>query len=693
MTPSDTKSYKVTIAVREVLTDGTFGNWTFASQFQTVSGDNGLLIFPTGSAHLLIGGAYDDQGGALPLGGSGSVGNIREVHLFGSAVSRNGIRTAQGYVDIDQATFQQLQRAGLVGFWKAAFDPNGIVSNLIDDNGYAASTNGLAAALVPLTGHENEGVALYVNGSQVLLALSTTPPATAGTYQGATALTFNAGTYLIQEISVWSMTRQEYQVVSDMFGQLIVSNEPFLALYLPGSFWVDASGVGVPLLPMAKYIENQKVENKAAYTIDLGSASLDLQGCPAIGKCGPLVSPNLYTPPGVALTICDTVPVLTTYSLTLNTITGSLAGVINEAYVFVRDHVLVLYAGKKVGDLILTWVSQEQGNVQIVGIVEGAPPAPMANLTNKASYAGATSVSFSAPTSLSYKYQTSNDDHNESKLSGDAEVSKDVASADDKTQRYKATISSPPADSSTTGDNSSGTDASSSAPSGSSSKTGFEFSVGLVLAPMGGGAKVDKISVKATMAAGFDYSSGGGSSVDAWQKTATNKLDELNKYSVRLEGALAPFTGDTFMASLNSLSVPSTTVGASASKTPILPNPNLGGFTTSNPPGALPKTAPTEERFGQRMYVPSPYGQAFVTSQTLDVYQQTLLQTKTTFGFIRVPNKQNSTGHQHRLVPDEQQVYPAGMPGWHDRLSIQSRVSCVRHQNLGDLNRPGVATL
>ena len=40
------------------------------------------------------------------------------------------------------------------------------------------------------------------------------------------------------------------------------------------------------------------------------------------------------------------------------------------------------------------------------------------------------------------------------------------------------------------------------------------------------------------------------------------------------------------------------------------------------------------------MFVPSPYGQAFVTSQTLDVYQQTLLQTNTVYGFVRIPNPQ-----------------------------------------------------
>ena len=85
----------------------------------------------------------------------------------------------------------------------------------------------------------------------------------------------------------------------------------------------------------------------------------------------------------MALTVCDTVPELTTYSVTLNSVTTGLAGEINEAYVYIKNNVLTLYAGKKVGDLVLSWVSQEQGDVQLIGYVEGAPPCPMANMTNK----------------------------------------------------------------------------------------------------------------------------------------------------------------------------------------------------------------------------------------------------------------------------------------------------------------------
>ena len=104
---------------------------------------------------------------------------------------------------------------------------------------------------------------------------------------------------------------------------------------------------------------------------------------------------------------------MTTYSVTLNSVTGTLAGEINEAYVFVKNTVLTLYAGKKVGDLVLTWVSQEQGDVQIIGYVEGAPPAPMANLTNKSILRGRHVLTFTAPTSVTFKYSSNSDISNE----------------------------------------------------------------------------------------------------------------------------------------------------------------------------------------------------------------------------------------------------------------------------------------
>jgi hypothetical protein len=588
------KAYSVDISVRTVNDDGTFGTWqTVTTDHVVTNGDPGLAINPTGAAHLLIGAAFADDGTSLPLGRvGGDVGNIRQVYLFNGAIDRAGIRNSSGtVVDIANASSDDLLKAGLVGYWAAKYDPDGLIISPFDPAAIAISTNRTNAFLAPLSGHEREGVTLYVNGYPMTLTLVTgadIPSSMTGFGAADRQLTFNAGLYRLAEISMWRMIRQQYQVVDDMFGRLIPTNEPFLMVYLSGSFLVQA--INAPILPMNKYIDNIDVTNPvASMPLAFARASLDLAGCPAVGRCGPLITPNLYTPPGVALTVCDSVPDLTTYSVTLNTLTAALAGVINEAYVYVKDNVLTLYAGKKVGDLVLSWVSQEQGDVQLIGYIEGAPPAPMANLTNKASYPGATSITFSAPTSVTLKLQKGYDSSDENKIDF-------------------------------------------------SDSLGAQFGLNMQIAPFGFGMAAEKFifSLFATFGLGGSYTWSNG---DGSQITASNKLDESNKYTVKLQGTLAPVTGDLFMSSLNSVTTQSTTVGNAASKTAILPNPNLGGFTSSNPPAALPK-APTEEKFGARMYVPSPYGQAFVTSQTLDVYQQTLVQTNTVYGFVRIPNAQ-----------------------------------------------------
>lgn len=127
----------------------------------------------------------------------------------------------------------------------------------------------------------------------------------------------------------------------------------------------------------------------------------------------------------------------------------------------------------------------------LIGYIEGAPPSPMANLTNKASYAGATSVSFTAPTSVTLKYQQGFDYSNETKWD------------------Y--------------GDN-----------------FGVKWGFHVTLAPLGFGVQLDHDGVMhldlTFGASGSTASTEGG----GWQNTAQDKLDEQNKYTVKMQGSLAP---------------------------------------------------------------------------------------------------------------------------------------------------------
>ena len=133
------------------------------------------------------------------------------------------------------------------------------------------------------------------------------------------------------------------------------------------------------------------------------------------------------------------------------------------------------------------------------------------------------------------------------------------------------------------------------------------------MAPVGFGLGIDKKAVVDLDLSFGQTSTKSTTNGTGTQKTASEKLDESNKFTVKMQGTLAPYTGDLFMASLNTLTTPSNTAGNPVEDGDPA-QPESGRLHTSNPPGALPKTAPTEEKFGQRMYVPSPYGQAFVTS-------------------------------------------------------------------------------
>src|SRR5579859_7020585 len=378
---SATTSYCVTFALQTIRTDGGFNR-------ATITGEDGTLISrdanegapnnvppnsaikSTDSAHLLIGTAYDDNGIARPLKAESekNPGIIQNVYLFKHAITQDGIATNAGTVDFTDASETDLVNAGLIGLWKAAFDINGVVTNLADKSTVATSLSAALAKLEPLKGYETEGIKLYLNGYPMPLTFKTQDkPPERGV---GPLLEFNAGFYKLSEISMWSTARQQFQILNDMFGRLIRDKEPSLAVYLPGTF--DAPGQAQP---MSQIVDNVPIKNLGRndvnHIIAFQPASLSLLGSPVLASCGPLVTPNLYNPPGVALTVCDTLPVMTIYSVNRNDITNTLAGEINEVYAYIADNVLTLYAGKKVGDLVLTWVSQEQGDVQVIGYVEG----------------------------------------------------------------------------------------------------------------------------------------------------------------------------------------------------------------------------------------------------------------------------------------------------------------------------------
>ncbi|MFD6248855.1 LamG domain-containing protein [Streptomyces roseolus] len=88
-------------------------------------------------------------------------------------------------------------------------------------------------------------------------------------------------------------------------------------------------------------------------------------------------------------------PAVTEYADLQYDAKGEALGVLKRCYAFVRDGRWHLVTGYKVGGLTTEWVGQAQFDPQLVGYVEGAPPVPSENLTDKADgFPGASSVEF-----------------------------------------------------------------------------------------------------------------------------------------------------------------------------------------------------------------------------------------------------------------------------------------------------------
>ena len=88
-----------------------------------------------------------------------------ERYLFSTAIDPDGILTTARLVAIANATSDELLKAGLIGIWRAQYDPNGVVNNLFDQNAVAITTQ-TPRYLLPLAGQELEATTLYVDGTR-----------------------------------------------------------------------------------------------------------------------------------------------------------------------------------------------------------------------------------------------------------------------------------------------------------------------------------------------------------------------------------------------------------------------------------------------------------------------------------------------------------------------------------------------
>ena len=263
---TSSSSYCITFALQTQRPDGGFDQVkppptpVDASQSPSnPTADPNSAIKSTGPAHLLIGTAYDENGTAMPLRSddkTNTPGMIQNVYLFKQAITQAGIPTNAGTVDFALASNNDLANAGLIGLWKAAYNVNGVIENTTDKSVVAASLSANSAKLEPLEGYESEGINLFLNGYSMPLTFWVQDPVPKRL--DGPRLEFNAGFYKLSEISMWNTARQQFQILNDMFGRLIVDRSPGLAVYLRGIF--DAPS---QILPMRKIVDSVQFKTLA----------------------------------------------------------------------------------------------------------------------------------------------------------------------------------------------------------------------------------------------------------------------------------------------------------------------------------------------------------------------------------------------------------------------------------------------
>ena len=78
-----------------------------------------------------------------------------------------------------------------------------------------------------------------------------------------------------------------------------------------------------------------------------------------------------------------TTPALQEYGDLQSDSQGHQIGVYKRCYSFVKNGEWQLITGFKVGDLVIEWIGQAQFAPQLIGYIEGAPPVPSENLTQR----------------------------------------------------------------------------------------------------------------------------------------------------------------------------------------------------------------------------------------------------------------------------------------------------------------------
>lgn len=203
----------------------------------------------------------------------------------------------------------------------------------------------------------------------------------------------------MEEVRVWRMPRTQEQVQDNLFTRLLGEKEELIAYYTfdaekPGQL-TDHSFRGNDLtLRDTLYVFSTAPINEDAPQVRSALAGLRtpfngiLQSRPAVQEYGDLQ-----------------------YD-----VEGNLIGVLKRCYALARNGQWHLITGFKVGNLVTEWIGQVQFDPEMIGFIEGPPPAPSENLTffdyvlkEFTDYDGATAIEITDAQKTTFTYSAERD--------------------------------------------------------------------------------------------------------------------------------------------------------------------------------------------------------------------------------------------------------------------------------------------
>ncbi len=203
----------------------------------------------------------------------------------------------------------------------------------------------------------------------------------------------------MEEVRVWRMPRTQEQIQDNLFTRLLGEKEELIAYYTfdaekPGEL-TDHSFRGNDL----SLVDTLYVFSTAPIAEDTPQVRSALAG--------------IRTP---FSGILQSRVAVQEYGDLQYDVEGNLLGVLKRCYGFVRNGQWHLITGFKVGNLVTEWVGQVQFDPELIGFIEGPPPAPSENLTffdyvlkEFTDYDGATAIEISDADKTTFTYSAERD--------------------------------------------------------------------------------------------------------------------------------------------------------------------------------------------------------------------------------------------------------------------------------------------